>query len=153
MKAFRFRLEPVLRMRRIVVEQRRRLVAERMAQIRDVELRIRRLEQAVVEQTTAARTALAAASLEVQQVIWDRHHLAHLRRAAIESLGQLDQHRATLVQERKALAEALKGVRVLEKLEERQRLAHAAEVNRREQVETDERNTLRHVFALAQEAR
>ena len=52
-----------------------------------------------------------------------------------------------LAQERHSLAEAFKGVRSLERLEERQRDAWRQELERLERRNDDERATLRHVAA------
>ena len=152
--AFRFRLSTVLRVRRLTLQTHQRAVAARLAAIRDLQQRGDRLRRAIDEQTTAARASLGVGGpgsepvpLAVEQVIWDRQYLARLRRELHESLASQDQHRSALVLERRALAEALKGVRSLERLEERQSEVWRREMDRLERREEDERAVQRSRFA------
>lgn len=139
-RVFRFRLAPVLRVRRAEMERRQRRVAVRLAAIRDLEQRAARLDAEIRRQVEAARQSLCGGSLAIEQVVWDRHQLARLRRELAEAGASLERHQAELTRERAALSAAHVRVRVLERLEEQRREAHAAEGARLERAVDDERN-------------
>lgn len=140
--AFRFRLAAVLRMRRLALQTHQRAVAERLAALHGAGQQAERISRAISQQTAAARATLSSMSLPIAQAIWDRQQLARLRRESLESAALLDQHCAALVQERGALTEALKAVRSLERLEEKQRDAHRTEQARAERRDEDERTAM-----------
>lgn len=147
---FQFRLAAVLCMRRMTLETRQRAVANRLARIHDAESASGRLHRRIDEQLDAARAALSARAIQVEQVVWDRHLIGRMRRELAETVAAIEEHQRQLVGERRELAEAHKAVKTLERLEERQREAHRVEQARRERIEDDERTTLRHRFAASQ---
>lgn len=135
---FRFRLASVLRVRRAEMERCQRRVAARLASIHELEQRGARLDVEIRRQVEAARQSLCGGSLAIEQVMWDRHQLARLRRELAETGASIERHQAELTRERAALSAAHVRVRVLERLEERRRDAHAAEAARIQRAIDDE---------------
>ena len=134
---FRFRLDPVMRHRRHV-EQERTLTWARALRLRD--LAARRLE-ALREEAGAGREALLAASrrgttgLAVTQMARGVAASVTLSRGAGAELGTAG---ARLDTARVALVEASQDRRALERLEAAKRLAHARRVRVQEQKALDD---------------
>lgn len=148
MARFRFRLEAVLRVRRLALQEAQRVVAARMGQIQECRRRETVLEGQIEAHLSAARSTLCGATLAIEQAVWDRYQLTRLRQGLGETQDQIARHQTLLARERHALAEAHKAVRTLERLEEKQREAFDAQQRRLERIEDDERNVLRAAHGL-----
>jgi flagellar FliJ protein len=146
-KRYRFRLEPLLRLRQQREDEQKRVVASRLRQIDALRRRQRVFEGEIDRQTDSMRRSLVDVRVDVDSLKLGRHWLVRLRRGVLEADAQIMTQRAILVQERVALAEARKDAKVLARLKERKRDAYLAEVNRREQAELDEMNVLRFAHA------
>lgn len=145
-KRFRFRFETMLKIRRQREDQHKRIVAERIRQIRQVERERVSLERRIAENMEAIRQSQAGGTIDLQQAIRHRNFLTHLHRAALEAESQRRGLEARLAQERQALAEAAKQCRVLDKLKEHQWDRHRREQERIEQNAADDLNTVRFVY-------
>lgn len=149
---FLFRFETLLRIRKQREDEKKRVVAVRLGRIAEVRQRQDNLLVAIDDQTNSLRDALRDQAVDVDHVRWGRHWLTHLRRGVLEAESELTAERTMLAQERSRLVEARKDVEVLARLKERRREAYLAEAARREQVESDEMNTTRFIFAAAAES-
>lgn len=149
-KQFTFRLEVLLKLRRQREDEKKRVVAARLREIATVDRRKLAFQMEIARHIQVMRESLCAAEADVDRLKMGRHWLVRLRRGVLESDAHLATLRARLAQERAELAEARKQTKVLERLKERQQEAFAAALNRREQMELDEMNSLRFAFAMAQ---
>jgi flagellar export protein FliJ len=141
-------LEALLKLRRQREDEKKRIVAARLREIATLEQRRTTLLAEIDQHTEAMRQALSAASANLDQLKMGRHWLVRLRRGVLDTDAQLNAQRVILLRERAELAEARKDTKVLERLKERQRIAYLAALNRREQMELDEMNSLRHAHAM-----
>lgn len=149
---FAFRFETLLRLRKQREDERKRVVAARLRQIGDLMERRNNLLTAIDGQTDSLRSALRGGTVDVDQVRWGRHWLTHLRRGVLDTDAELSGQRAMLAQERATLVEARKDTEVLARLRERRLEAWNVEAARREQIESDEMNTLRFAHASLTES-
>lgn len=153
-KRYEFRYETLLRLRRQREDERKRVVAARLREIRTLEDRRATLENRIREQTEQVRDALRSSTLNLDDLKLSRHWVIRLRRGVLETDEAIKTHRAVLSKERQHLAEAAKDKKVLERLKERRLAEYMAEMDRREQLELDEMNAqraARAVFALQED--
>ena len=144
-KRFRFRLEPVLRIRRQEADQAKRVVAESLRTISKIQREIGLLQDRIDQQVAAMRAGPLVGTLDVGQVSRHRHWLSHLQRGVLDAMTRVRQLQAQLARERALLAEATKKVKVLETLRRKQEQRYHYELQRREAVEADEMSTQRYL--------
>lgn len=150
-KRYRFRLETLLRLRRQRADEQKRVVAQRLRQVGRIEQHKRLLETSIAEHVRSTRGSLGGERIDVDQLKVGRYWLIRLRRGVLEADAALAAQRAMLAQERSELAERRKATKVLERLEERQREAHRAELEREERMELDDMNSTRFAHAVIEE--
>lgn len=136
-KRFRFRLETVLRVRRVAEEQAR---AQLMVANRDVMRAATEMHNRSDRYDTLPRPTGAQTRAEVDDLIFTLDHAAHAvtwsRAAHTAAVARADYARSEW-------AAAEQRVRALERLEERAREAHATEVRRADDRLADELATTR----------
>ncbi|MHC4064151.1 MAG: flagellar export protein FliJ [Planctomycetota bacterium] len=149
-KRFRFRLATVLKLRTRKRDECRRALAVRLRQIGAVQSRIdsmtEQLDHQFVSQRRLAMPEAPVADgaeridrrLDLTGIRRHRDYANHLRRRIASDERGLSELRAQLALEREALEEASKGLKVIEKLEERQRDRHNLALSRAERAEADE---------------
>jgi len=138
-----FRFEALLRLRKRIEDEKKRVVASRLREIVSLERRQSLLRQQIDLQTQALREASQDQPVDVDEMKWSRHWLTRLRIGVLEAEAELAAHRAMLAQERLNLVDARRDHEVLERLRERQREAFLAEASKREQTENDEISVMR----------
>jgi flagellar FliJ protein len=145
MPAFRFRLETLYRLRLADRDQRR---AE-LAKAQQAEMLLLEKINAVArerDELAALSRRLAAPGLaDVDALVRTHRYELVLRTQSQQLAGQLAQVREEVERRRQILVEADRGVRVLEKLRERQQLDHQTQHFRHEQRQLDEQAVLGHV--------
>ena len=151
-KQFKFRLDPVLRLRQQQADQAKRVVAERLRRIGDVQREIGVLDSQIAAQTNAMRAGPMVGRLDIKLVARHRTWLSHLQRGVLDGMARTRQLQAVLVDERAALAEASKRVKILETLRDRQSQRYHKELARLELAESDEMNTQRYIYQQHSEA-
>jgi flagellar protein FliJ len=145
-KRFRFRFETMLKIRRQREDQHKRVVAERLGEIRQVQQELERVERLTNEGLDTIRAVQQFGRIDMQQAMAQRGWVTHLHKTALNAEAQLRGLEARLAQERAALAEAAKQRRIIEKLKERQLSRHRIEEQRIETLMTDDLTTTRYVF-------
>jgi len=148
-RAYQFRFETLLRLRRRREDECKQAVAARLRELQSLERRRDTLLERIREQTAQTRDALRTDSLDIEDLKLGRHWIIRLKRGVLDVQTRFAAQSAILEQERRRLAEASKDVKVLSRLQERQLVEHVAEMNRREQLELDEMNVTRHARAAA----
>ncbi len=145
-KAFRFRLEPVLKLRQYREDECKRTVAATLRGIADL-----RAEQGLItEQIGAQVSEMRSGPLlgEVNAIDASRHRywLTHLQRTLLEIEGRVRTLEARLAQERTELAESAKQRKILATLADRQRERFTKALARAERKEADEIATAMYVY-------
>jgi flagellar FliJ protein len=138
MPRFRFRLETVLKLRRGERDERRRHLAEAL----EAEQILMQHEHEVDAEVAGVREHLRRGSkpgeVHVDGLINAHRYELVLRTRKMQIQQQKEQVAAEVERRRQALVEADKHVRMLEKLEEKQRLAHRRQQVQREIKQLDE---------------
>ncbi len=142
--AFKFRLAPLLKLRRLALREQQRRVAATQRTVQRIERQCTGLHGQIDDQISAARSRLSPGAMVVEQVIWDRHQLIFLRKLFFDAAATLEQHRAVLAGDRQKLSDVYRGVRTLERLEETRREAFESERRRTERRDLDELGMLTH---------
>lgn len=136
----------MLKIRRQREDHQKRIVADRLAQIKQVQEDLVRLERLAHEGMDTIRSVQQAGRIDMQQAMAQRSWVAHLHKSTLDAQARMRGLEARLAQERAALAEAAKQRRILEKLKERQWSRHRMEEQRAETNATDDLTTTRYVF-------
>jgi flagellar export protein FliJ len=145
-KRFKFRLEVVRKLRQRKEDERRRIVAERFRLVGEVRGRIGgmneqlRRERGAVRGLVEAKGGIESPPRPVDVTQLRRHHVYvnHLRRCIAEASRELADQQVALAREQALLTEASKDLKVIDKLEERQRARYELGVRRAELAESDE---------------
>jgi flagellar export protein FliJ len=135
---FEFRLEAVLRVRRLERDRERRHVAEQQRKVQSLKEAIQQLGLEMRLNVEEARVSQDRADLDLSSVRAHRYVDARLHRQVLETQAALDEAEEELARRRAALAEASSRCKAIEKLRERQEARHKLELRRTEQAETDE---------------
>lgn len=144
MSKYKFRLETLRRLRIAHRDQQRsaladayraeEVLAERRAAIADEQTSLR----------TMQRVALADARLDVNQLLEVQRYEMVLKAEEAQLVDQTNRLAIEVERRRQAVVEADRGVRVLDKLDERHRDQHRREAQRQETKDLDEVATMRH---------
>lgn len=145
-RRFTFRFATMLKIRQQREDEQKRVVAERLRQIRQTRDHRAVLERQIQDEVNAIRDSQNHGAIDIQQVMRHRHWLSQLHKGVLEADARLRFLEARLAQERVVLAEAVKQRKILEKLKERQWRRHLHEESVREVKEGDELATVRYVF-------
>ncbi|HLF93250.1 MAG TPA: flagellar export protein FliJ [Planctomycetota bacterium] len=136
-KAFKFRFEQVLEVRRLKEEVAQRDLALAQNAVREQQERIARLLAEEDEGKLAIR-GLKQKSIDVVQLRLQEGYLVSLERRIREAVAKLQELARTEAEKRKALVEARKAVKVLEKYRERKVRTYGVEQDRAERKFLDE---------------
>ena len=132
-KRFRFRLDVVERVRRQTRDQHRRVVADAVRAVRQVEDHMASLSDQSRRCVDEMILAQSDARLNVTLVRTQEFHRNWLSRQMVNARVECDRRQGDLASKRGELAEATKQLRVIEKLRERHLQLHVMEVKREEQ--------------------
>ena len=146
-KRFRFRLDVVERVRRQERDQHRRIVAEAVRAVRQLEDHLASIGHQMRRRVDEMILAQSHASLDVALVRTQEYHRNWLHRQVVNARVELERRQDDLTSKRGELAEATMQLRVIEKLRERQWQRHVMEVKREEQSISDEIAVTRFVRA------
>lgn len=137
-KAFRFRLDTLLRLRQQHEDAEKRAVAARMLEVSRTQQRLADIAVAIARQTDALRRTTQGEMLAVDDLIAARNWLGRLRRDFLGAQLDLQEQQQRLIAARQQLAEAAKQTKVLSKLKERRRGEYEARQSRAEDILLDE---------------
>lgn len=139
----RFRLEPLLKIRQMQEDQAKRVVAEQLRRIQQVQQQIAALQDRTAEAVEVMRSLVLAGSIVPLEATRQRGYIGRLQVQRFEIEGQLQALHRQLALDRAALAEAGKRRKILDKLKERQHQRRLLAENRAEQRASDEMGVLR----------
>lgn len=138
MAKFTFPLDGVLRQRKHVEEQRRRELAVVQAELAALEAELRAMDRGVAESTADVRNNRLVGPLDLPYLIAHRRYSAAMQRKAAALVQQMIAVKTRLELHRKALLEAAKQRKIIEKLRENRKAQWAEEQARREMASLDE---------------
>jgi flagellar protein FliJ len=138
MAVFRFQLEGVLRHRKNIEHDRQRQVALLQGQMSQLQAELRRMDQEVQGATADLRTTGLIGRLDMSYLAAHRRYVASMQRKAMTVAQRMALLQRDLDESRKALAEAAKQRKVMEKLRERYWNRWAEAMNKKEMEAMDE---------------
>jgi flagellar FliJ protein len=141
MARFVFQLDGVLRQRKLAEEQKQRELAVVEAEMTALESQLRELDQSVQFTTADVRTNHLTGRLDLNFLAAHRRYLAATQRKALDLAERMAAVKVRLDAARKALAEAAKERKIVEKLREKREAEWKAAQARREMAALDEIGT------------
>jgi flagellar FliJ protein len=142
---FRFRLEPLLRLRLNERDQRRADLAKALRALEVLQAELVKLQQEQTEVAERGRILKAPGAADVDALLATHRYQALLAARRRQVLEQISQVETECERRRVALVEADRQVRVLEKLRERRAAEYARAAERREAKQLDEVGILEYV--------
>ena len=141
MKQFRFRLQPLLRLRKQQEDQKKRAVGALLSQIHDLQRQALELAEAIKAEGDTLKQQYIQGNVDLNWVSHYRRYVTSVQRAIAERIQTATNIQEKLHQARRDLAEAAKQTKILEKLKERQQKQYEREWQRNENRELDEIGT------------
>ncbi len=137
-KKFKFRVEPVLKLR----EQTERMALRELAHARQhataIEQRIRGIRDELNAQDALVREGVLTGTVDVQYMSLYRRHVMTLHRRIIEQVTELRQAATAAQRCRVKVVDAVKQRKILSALKDKLQLRHRKEAERQEQNDMDE---------------
>jgi flagellar protein FliJ len=141
MARFVFQLDGVLRQRELAEEQKQRELAVIEAEMTALEAQLRDLDQSVQTTTADVRSNRLIGRLDLNFLAAHRRYLAATQRKALDLAERMAAVRVRLDAARKALAEAARERKIIEKLREKREAEWKAAQARKEMSALDEIGT------------
>ena len=141
MKQFRFRLQPLLRLRKQQEDQKKRAVGALLTQIHDLQRQALELAEAIKAEGETLKQQYVQGNVDLNWVSHYRRYVTSVQRAIAERIQAATNIQEKLHHARRDLAEAAKQTKILEKLKERQQKQYEREWQRKENRELDEIGT------------
>jgi len=138
MKQFRFRLQPLLKLRKQQEDQKKRVVAAMLTQIHDLQRQALELAEAIKTEGKILKQQYVQGNVDLNWVSHYRGYVTSVQRAIAERIQTVTKIQNNLHQARRQLAEAAKQTKILEKLKERKQKQYEREWQRKENRQLDE---------------
>ena len=138
MAKFAFNLESVLRHRLHCEQERQRELAVAQAEMARLQADLKALNDALQASAVEMKANHLTGSLDVNYLAAHRRYTVAMQRTGHALVQDMARQQRKIDEARRALAEAAKDRKVLEKLKERQRERWAQEVQRKELADLDE---------------
>jgi len=138
MARFEFRMEPLLKLRKMRQEQSERELAQRLAKMMSDQRQGEALERQILDQYQQIRDQYQAGDIQIMELIADRRYLNQLHQVRHHQLSVLAKSSQLADKARKHLAEAKKQTDVMQKLKERTYQRFRKEELRRETIALDD---------------
>ena len=138
MPKFVFNLEPVLRHRLHVEQERQRELAAAQAEMTRLQRELKSLNDALQASSSEMKAGHLTGTLDVNYLAAHRRYTVAMQRAGQVIVQDMARQQRKVDEAQRLFSEAAKERKVLEKLRERQREGWEAEVRRKELAELDE---------------
>lgn len=138
MKRFEFRLDRVLRVRRVLDRQARQVLAAAIADRVSAETALADLHGVVRDRIREMDVLQSSGDVDVRRVLQHEADLVLIGRGIEKAEEVIEEAEVFEAECADALAEARREVEVIEKLREKELLAHREEQQKEEMAETDE---------------
>jgi flagellar protein FliJ len=146
MKKFSFRLETVLKLRRLAEDEKQRAVGQLLSEIHDCQQQAVKLDLAARAAGSELKERNQTGRIDLTWMGNYQSYVGHLRAGIAERIDMVAQLQQRLTEARQELAEAAKQTKILEKLKEKRKQRYDSEIKRAETREQDDiasRNFLR----------
>ncbi|MBI9017101.1 MAG: flagellar export protein FliJ [Phycisphaerae bacterium] len=138
MKKFQYRLEPLLKLRKQLEDQKKRAVGELLSDINKQQQQALDMADQITRQSSTLRDQFASGTVDVQWISYYQGYVTNVRRSINTKIENVKHTQQKLHGARVELAEAAKQTKILEKLKENQLNTHTAELNKQETADLDE---------------
>jgi flagellar FliJ protein len=138
MGKFEFRMEPLLKLRKMRQEQSERELAQRLSQFLNHRRQVEKIEGQIMDFYQQFRSQHSAGDILITGLIADRRYLNHLHQLRHHELAVLTKYQQLTDQARKQLAEAKKQTDIMVKLKERMLQRFKKDMARLETLELDD---------------
>ena len=140
---FRFRLEPLITIRDNVLKEKQAELGKAYEERRVADEQRTKLEQDLANNLEEGRKAMQPGQIDLSFLLGLRRHEMFLRMDHQSVLKYIDEKDQEIEWRRRAVIEANKELKIIEKLKEKQKAAYDAEIQRRETIEMDEIASIR----------
>ncbi|MBN2063925.1 MAG: flagellar export protein FliJ [Sedimentisphaerales bacterium] len=141
MKKFEFRLETVLRMKRQIEDEKKRVVGELMAQINKQQQEALEINQTIIQQGNVLKAKFQKGEVDTAWIAYYQSFVTDMRREIARKIASVTEIQKKLTLARQELANAAKETKTLEKLKERQLKEYTHHIESVEKKELDEIGT------------
>ncbi len=138
MKKFSFRLEPVLRLRKLQEDQKKRAVGALQGQIAQRQQETLELAANMHREGQDLKQQFSRGHVDVSKVAFYQNYVGSLQRSINEKITSVGEIQQKLAMARGELSIAARERRIIEKLKEKQLERHSSEMTRQEKLEQDE---------------
>ena len=138
MKKFRFRLETVLKLRRMAEDAKKRAVGDLLNEIHGHQRAAVEMDAAIAAAGRDLKQRHVSGKIDLGWVGNYQAHVGHLRRSIAQRVEMVTQLQQRLAGARRELSEAAKQTKILEKLREKRKQRYDDELSRAEGNELDD---------------
>lgn len=146
MAKFKFRLEPILKMRKLRQNDTERIVAERIGHMLRARRQLGQVSRQIEQHYDTIRQAGLVGPIDMTALVGNRVYLNHLHQIRHTEIATLAQAQHHVDQAKKDLTEAKKQTDIMEKLRERAKFRFDRERQRAETVELDDLATAKYAW-------
>ncbi len=137
-KKFKFRLDPLLRIRQHEEEQRKQALGRALAKLNEQTERARRYDQMIRDEHHRLRDGHLVGPLDLRHLAHHRRYVNSVMRGMVQTLCERAETQQQSQQARSELVEAVKRRKALDNLRQRRRGQWQREVDKAERAELDE---------------
>ena len=145
-KRFNFRLETVLKLRKQSEQEKQRVLAVRLREMSTLRDHLMGLNEQIASELRLAGGFAVHAHLDVPALSKRRFWVSHLQRGVLETESKMRELEESLLEDRKALAEAAREFKIIETLRSKKRQQHDQMLEREETIEADETSLQYHTY-------
>ncbi len=138
MKKFTFRLEPVLKLRRVEEDKKKRAVGVLLTEISRQQQAALDMANAITRQGVSLKSQFECGKVDVDWIAYYQGYVANMQQSISEKIAEVGRIQEKLAFARADLAEAAKQTKILEKLKEKQQNRFKEEIRKQETAELDE---------------
>ncbi len=138
MKKFVFRLEPVLRIKKQIEDEKKRAVGVLMSEINSQQQQALEINQAIIQQGNVLKGKLQNGEVDTGWITYYQRYVTDMRGEIARKVQKVTDIQKDLQAARKALADAAKETKMLEKLKEKQYKEFLSHIDKLEKKELDE---------------
>lgn len=144
MKKFNFKLESVLKYRKILCDQAKEDLAKANKERQDIEAELHAVDEEEVRQREKFKENQSMGQIDVRHILHQLSYMAHLGLCKKEIKHDLAENKKKIDEKRAAYLDKSRDQKALEKLKDKNKLDHIKDALREEQAAIDESAITRH---------
>ena len=138
MKKFKFRLEPVLKLKKQAEDDKKRIVGELQAKISLQQQQALEINQNILQQGAELKKMFQQGNVDTGWIAYYQGYVTDMRLAIARKIQSVTEIQKQLINARSELAQAAKETKTLEKLKEKQYQKYKKHLENLEKKELDE---------------